>query len=68
MKKWYGSTKCDLCGQECGNSLYDGVTLLGGIWAVMCDECFIKYGVGLGTGKGQEYFKNEKGEYEKING
>lgn len=68
MKKWYGTTKCDLCKKECDPYLYDGATVLGP-WAVMCEECFNKYGVGLGTGKGQEYLKNnETGEFEKMNG
>ena len=28
-----------------------------GCWSNMCMECFHTYGVGLGTGKGQEYQK-----------
>ena len=32
---------------------YDGKTRMGP-WANMCGGCFVRYGVGLGTGKGQE--------------
>ena len=31
---------------------YDGRTI-SGPWAYMCEECFVRFGVGLGTGKGQ---------------
>jgi hypothetical protein len=31
---------------------YDGATRLGP-WAYMCDDAFRKYGVGVGTGRGQ---------------
>ncbi|WP_328463579.1 DUF4314 domain-containing protein [Actinoplanes sp. NBC_00393] len=31
---------------------YDGATRLGP-WAYMCDGCFMTYGLGLGTGRGQ---------------
>jgi hypothetical protein len=31
---------------------YDGKTIYGS-WAFMCQECFTKYGVGLGTGRGR---------------
>ena len=34
------------------DALYDGKTKFGP-WANMCQEDFDKYGVGLGTGKGQ---------------
>lgn len=47
---------CDLCNQR-GALLtpakYDGKTKIGP-WAFMCDECFSKWGVGLGIGKGQK--------------
>jgi hypothetical protein len=46
---------CDLC-RSMRNvytvASYDGRTVYGP-WANMCDDCFICYGVGLGTGKGQ---------------
>lgn len=31
---------------------YDGATVFGP-WAYMCGPCFKKFGVGLGTGRGQ---------------
>lgn len=31
---------------------YDGATILGP-WAYMCEACFQKFGIGLGTGRGQ---------------
>ena len=59
MKKWYGNTKCDICGKECEHVLYDGATKMGP-WAVMCEDCMEVYGIGIGMGKGQEYWKNPK--------
>ena len=68
MKKWYGDLNCDICGKECEHYLYDGVTKMGP-WATMCRTCMSKFGIGLGTGKGQEYLKNEEtGEFEKLRG
>ena len=68
MKKWYGDLNCDICGKECEHYLYDGVTKMGQ-WATMCRTCMSKFGIGLGTGKGQEYLKNEEtGEFEKLRG
>ena len=68
MKKWFGNTKCDICGKECEHVLYDGATKMGP-WAVMCRDCMAVYGVGIGLGKGQEYWKNtESGEFEKTRG
>lgn len=40
---------CDLCGSV---ARYDALTTLGG-WANLCQNDWLKYGVGLGTGKGQ---------------
>lgn len=70
MKKWFDNIKikCDICGKECEQVFYDAATKMGP-WAVMCEECFDKFGKGLGTGIGQEYWKNEKtGEFEKTRG
>ena len=41
---------CDFCQAV---AEYDGKTKMG-VWANMCGGCFKKYGVGLGTGKGQK--------------
>lgn len=53
--------KCDLC-KEQGidvDAYYDGKTRLGP-WAYMCDVHFDVYGIGLGTGKGQQLILKEK--------
>lgn len=42
--------KCDFCPKE---AAYDARTKMGP-WAYMCEECFKKYGVGLGVGRGQK--------------
>lgn len=46
---------CDFCGQDDvkRDATYDGKTTYGP-WANMCKEHFDTYGIGLGTGKGQE--------------
>lgn len=49
-------TECELCKAELTSVFYDARTVQG-CWANMCMECFHNYGVGLGTGKGQEYQK-----------
>lgn len=43
---------CNMCDGR-GNARYDGKTILG-TWAYMCPPCFKRYGMGLGTGKGQK--------------
>lgn len=51
-------SKCDICnGPFIYDCFYDAKTSRGG-WANMCAVCFYEYGVGLGTGLGQEYHKN----------
>jgi hypothetical protein len=37
---------------------YDGKTKLGP-WGYMCEECFPKFGCGLGTGRGQKLILKE---------
>lgn len=58
---------CDICNKEIKEKFVDGATVWGP-WAHMCPECFGTYGIGLGPGKGQEYKKNETGDYVKIAG
>lgn len=41
---------CELCHKA--EALFDGKTRIGP-WAFMCLQCFGKFGIGLGTGKGQ---------------
>ncbi len=43
--------QCDMCG---GVAMYDAKTVLGGIWANLCEGCFLKYGIKLGLGYGQK--------------
>lgn len=59
--------ECDICHKEIKEKFVDGGTVWGP-WANMCPECFGNYGIGLGTGRGQEYKKNESGDYVKIAG
>ena len=49
-------SNCQFCSNE---AKYDGRTKMGP-WAYMCEDCFQKLGVGLGTGKGQELVVVEK--------
>ena len=64
-KIWMGSTKCDICGEKLTKNLIDGQTVYGS-WAVMCPKCHEIYGVGLGTGKGQKYVRDEVGDFVKV--
>lgn len=41
---------CDICGEE---AHYDARTK-SGMWGNLCEKCFKKHGIGLGTGKGQK--------------
>jgi len=41
---------CDFCNKK---ARYDGKTKMGP-WANMCEDCFKKFGIGLGMGKGQK--------------
>ena len=50
--------KCDFCGIL---AEYDGKTKIG-LWAYMCEICFKRFGVGLGTGKGQKLTVREQNE------
>ena len=55
--KWQGEipTKCQMCGDtNVGKTFVDG-RLTHGPWAITCVTCHTKYGVGLGTGRGQLY-------------
>ena len=49
--------KCDICKHKgidpCPDAVVDGA-MTQGSWAYMCQECFMRYGVGLGTGRGQK--------------
>jgi len=51
----HSANPCAACAYDKphGKAAYDGKTTMGP-WAYMCGICFAKYGVGLGTGKGQK--------------
>jgi len=63
---------CNLCSAIIASEFVDAqVRVAPGrtSWADVCLDCHARYGVGLGTGKGQKYRLNiEMGEYEKIAG
>ena len=58
---------CDVCYSQVGDVMYDAKTVYGP-WANMCENCFNTIGVGLGTGLGQRYVKNNEGTFIKQEG
>jgi hypothetical protein len=52
------TSECDFC-HKVVKHWVDGATTLGP-WANMCKGCFGRYGIGLGTGRGQEYVEGKK--------
>lgn len=67
MVKWAGKLpNCDFCNKLPEDYFYfiDGKTKYGP-WAIMCPDCFIEFGVGLGTGLGQKY---DTSTLEKVEG
>lgn len=67
--EWYGEPpeECDICKSKLTFEFVDGATILRS-WAFMCDPCHIRYGRGLGTGKGQKYRKSAAGIWVKVLG
>lgn len=60
--------ECDIChGPFVEDIMFDAATYQGP-WANMCMHCFNQIGRGLGTGLGQQYRKNDAGEWVKIAG
>lgn len=60
--------ECDVChGPFTESIMFDGKTCYGP-WANMCMSCFNTIGVGLGTGLGQQYRKNDSGDWVKVAG
>jgi hypothetical protein len=65
MKQWLSEIpkNCQLCDKPLGKYFIDGNTKQGWVvggktdkgWALMCEDCHKKNGVGLGIGKGQKY-------------
>lgn len=79
-KIWYGSPpQCDIAvhgvipgmpstSHDLDGQFVDGKTKMGP-WAMMCLPCHRRYGVGLGTGRGQRYsLETESGEWVKVEG
>lgn len=65
---WSGPVQCDLNRKhELKTTMYDAKSIYGP-WGTMCAECFPRYGIGLGTGKGQKYEKQEDGKWKKVEG
>lgn len=64
---WLGEKKCNICNETCVDVLIDGRTIYGP-WAVMCVACHKSKGVGIGTGKGQQYRESENGDFVKDAG
>ena len=60
VKKWLGPvpTRCDVCCAQIDDAFIDGRTVYGP-WANMCCACHSQIGIGLGTGKGQMYERND---------
>jgi len=53
--------KCQSCESKIGDVFYDARLNFGvhSIWGNVCHSCFLKYGNGLGIGRGQKYRKAE---------
>lgn len=57
--------KCDFCSKP---ATYDAKTTMGP-WAHMCEDHYLRHGIGLGVGKGQKLIPRKAlGEAEKIRG
>lgn len=56
-KVWTGTPPCtcDVCGDVILNEFVDGKTTQNGCWALMCPQCHVSVGSGLGVGRGQRY-------------
>ena len=68
-KCWAGLVplNCDLCHGVIGSTFVDGRTTQGP-WGCLCPQCHSRYGVGLGTGRGQRYDKQADGRWLKTAG
>lgn len=67
---WIGPApaKCDICGKPIGNTFVDGKTLPQNMWGMLDLACHRMHGVGLGTGRGQMYRRQENGRWLKVEG
>lgn len=60
--------QCDLCRAAIRTVFVDGRMHRATTWAIMCIDCHAVHGVGLGTGKGQEYARQADGRFVKTKG
>lgn len=71
MKRYIGTppTACDICKRPITNRFYDMATTMGP-WANMCPTCALAGpGIGkCGTGRGQQYRREDDGKFYKIEG
>ena len=58
---------CQICNKKINDRFYDCKVSLGG-WCDCCPACSSNYGIGLGTGKGQEYIKQDNGTFVLTKG
>jgi hypothetical protein len=59
--------RCQICNREIKGVFVDGSTN-SGPWGLMDPACHKTYGMGFGIGKGQEYTKQENGQWLKTKG
>ena len=69
LKQWLGAPPdmCDMCRRGICDVFIDGKTSRGP-WANMCVACHMTHGVGLGTGRGQQYELRKSGDWVKVQG
>ena len=68
MPQWHGMVKEeDDFGAPITTTFVDGATKRGP-WAIMSPASHVLHGVGLGTGRGQKYEKQDKGVWLKVEG
>ena len=69
VKKWLGKApeRCNICELPLDGQGYfiDGRIKGYTTWAIMCTDCHILFGVGLGLGYGQKY---DRATLEKVAG
>lgn len=68
-KEWYGAPpdRCEICGKGLTMRFVDGATTMGP-WAVMCFQCHMAHGVGVGPGRGQQYTQRPDGRWVQGSG
>lgn len=59
--------ECQVCNEPVTDALVDGV-IRGAGWAFMCPKCHKELGIGLGTGMGQLYEKQDDGLFHRTQG